>query len=169
MARGVGRAVSDPRTEYAYQLRISLLEVIAPHRLCAGCGAQRELEDLEVSYRDGSPWRAGALSAWGRAERYWADLDVGVRLQALCRSCVIRGGDWPGRGRRKPGEWQGPLWAWASFELVQRLYRAARKATPWPGGTHGDILSVQPWARRVSAEFGRRLAAAHIWVEGLTA
>lgn len=64
--------------------------------------------------------------------------------------------------------WQGPLWAWAPFELVQRIYRDARRAMPWPGGSTADPGARQAWLRRVQREFDRRLREARIYVEGMS-
>jgi hypothetical protein len=57
-------------------------------------------------------------------------------------------------------------WADASFDTVQRIYREARKSVKWNhGGCSDPALGRQPWLRRVSEEFHRRLREARIYVE----
>jgi hypothetical protein len=77
----------EPRAELAHQLRISLLEVIAPTSQCSCCFTRVDIEDLEIDHIDGCTWRKRAVSAWRRAELYWEEYDRGVRLRPLCKSC----------------------------------------------------------------------------------
>ena len=41
------------RSEYALQLRVSLVEALSPDGRCASCGARFELEELEVDHANG--------------------------------------------------------------------------------------------------------------------
>lgn len=75
------------RSEYGLQLRVSLLEALAPDSRCACCGAVYQLEDLEVDHVDGRTWRGRALNFLDRIRRQWREFDRGVRLRALCRRC----------------------------------------------------------------------------------
>lgn len=67
------------------------------------------------------------------------------------------------RARARTRGFGAPLW-WMDppFDIVARIIRRARAATP--GRYDGQHL--QSWLRKVSAEADRRLAAAHIFVEG---
>jgi hypothetical protein len=81
-------ALADPvRSETALQLRISLLEVLAPDSRCALCHSAHALEDLEIDHPDGRDWYGRALNFLDRIRRQWREYDAGVRLRALCRSC----------------------------------------------------------------------------------
>lgn len=56
-----------------------------------------------------------------------------------------------------------------SFMEVQEIYQAASKAVPYcHSGDPDSALRIQPWLRKVQAEFDRRLKLAGIPVEGLT-
>lgn len=87
------------RSEYAHQLRVSLLEVLAPDGRCACCGRAFELEDLEVDHVDGRTWYGRSLNFLDRIRRQWRELDAGVRLRGLCKSCNSRDGAVRLRGR----------------------------------------------------------------------
>jgi hypothetical protein len=91
----------ERRAEVALQLRISLLELLAPEGRCACCGKVFAIEQLTVGHVDGCTYDRYALAAWSRAARYWAEYDAGVRLQAECGSCNSRDGAtrWQGRPR----------------------------------------------------------------------
>jgi hypothetical protein len=93
--------VIEYRAELALQLRISLLEVLAPASSCGRCGARHDLEDLEVDHVDGCTYDKRELAAWTRAARYWQEHDRGVRLRALCRSCNASDGTRRFRGRSR--------------------------------------------------------------------
>lgn len=88
------------RPEYALQLRIQLLELLAPESRCAGCGEQRDLETLEIDHCDGRTWDWSSVNFLDRIRRIWREHDQGVRLRALCRRCnaadAVR---WRGRAR----------------------------------------------------------------------
>lgn len=87
------------RSEYAHQLRISLLEAIAPDARCAICGRRHELEDLEVDHADGRTWYGRALNFLDRIRRQWREYDRGVPLRAACRRCNASSGTVRFRGR----------------------------------------------------------------------
>lgn len=70
------------RAEYGLQLRVSLLEVLAPDCRCGGCGAEHQLEELEVDHPDGRTWCGRALDFLDRIRRQWRELDRGIRLRA---------------------------------------------------------------------------------------
>lgn len=90
------------RSEQALQLRVSLLEVLFPlGPYCQGCGASTDLEDLEVDHPGGVTWRPRALNFLDRMRRYWRELDRGVPLRALCRSCNASDGAVRLRGRAR--------------------------------------------------------------------
>lgn len=97
-AAGSGRF--EPRAELALQLRVSLLELIAPDGVCARCRSPFELEELEVDHAEGCTYNKRRLSAWGRAARYWTEYDSGTPLRALCKSCNSSDGQ-RFRGRRR--------------------------------------------------------------------
>lgn len=86
------RRPNAARAEYAHQLRISLIEVLAPTRCCGICRRRFALEDLEIDHPDGCTYRKRTLAAWSRAAKYWAEFDAGVPLRALCKSCNSRDG-----------------------------------------------------------------------------
>lgn len=71
---------------------------------------------------------------------------------------------------RRELEWLVELWRMdPSPEELMRLYREARRAVPYfHGRDHDIVVAKQPWLRKVSDEFGRRLAAAGVYVEGET-
>lgn len=52
--------------------------------------------------------------------------------------------------------------------LVNRLYREARAAVLYTGGTSQAIESRQRWFAKIQAEFTRRLNAFGVYVEGLS-
>jgi hypothetical protein len=84
-AEGLQKAVK------AYEIRIAVLEALAPDRRCAHCRTRkRDLADLEVDHVDGRDYTLSSLSSLARARRYAAELASGVRLRALCRSCNAR-------------------------------------------------------------------------------
>ena len=87
------------RSEHALQLRISLLEVIAPASRCASCGAAHDVEDLEIDHPNGRTWACRALNFLDRIRRQWRELDAGVALRALCRRCNAIDGNRRFRGR----------------------------------------------------------------------
>lgn len=89
------------RSEYALQLRVSLLEVLAPSGQCAGCRALHPLELLEIDHPEGRTWYGRALNFLDRIRRQWREYDRGVALQALCRRCNASDGTrrWRGRAR----------------------------------------------------------------------
>ncbi len=93
-------AVAD-RAELGLQLRVSLLEVLAPDQRCASCGDQCELEQLEVDHVDGRTWYGRALNFLDRIRRQWRELDQGVKLRALCRRCNASEGTRRFRGRAR--------------------------------------------------------------------
>ncbi|HKW11097.1 MAG TPA: hypothetical protein VJO33_12015 [Gemmatimonadaceae bacterium] len=60
-------------------------------------------------------------------------------------------------------------WLNAPFTVIQNIYLAARKAVPWThASNHDRAMTMQPWLRKVSVEFHRRLREAQIYVEGST-
>ncbi len=87
------------RSEYANQLRISLIEAISPEGDCSVCGRKLELEDLEVDHADGRTWYGRDLNFLDRIRRQWREFDDGVALRALCRSCNASDGTLRFRGR----------------------------------------------------------------------
>jgi hypothetical protein len=89
------------RSEHGLQLRVSLLEVLAPDGRCAECGAAHEIEQLEVDHADGRTWYGRGLNFLDRIRRQWRELDAGVRLRALCRSCNASQGTRRFRGRAR--------------------------------------------------------------------
>jgi hypothetical protein len=75
------------------------------------------------------------------------------------------------RRRRYLNRGTTPLWwADAPAPMVQRIYQEARAAVPQRGGSRGahsdPVIAKQPWLRRVSEEFHRRLREALVYVEG---
>lgn len=60
-----------------------------------------------------------------------------------------------------------PLW-WMTppSEVVRAIVRESRAAVRWTGHGRSDALHRQDWLRKVWRESTRRLAAAHIFVEG---
>ena len=87
------------RSEYGLQLRVSLLEVLAPDSSCAECGDTFELEQLELDHVDGRTWYGRGLNVLDRIRRQWRELDGGVRLRAVCRRCNASQGTRQFRGR----------------------------------------------------------------------
>lgn len=75
------------RSELALQLRISLLEAIAPEAQCARCRRPTPHEDLEVDHVDGRTWCGRRLNFLDRIRRQWVEYVDGVKLRALCRAC----------------------------------------------------------------------------------
>lgn len=75
------------RSEAALQLRITLLEMIAPDRRCAHCGRFLALEDAEIDHVDGRTWCGRRLNFIDRIRRQWREYLDGVALAAACRSC----------------------------------------------------------------------------------
>lgn len=91
------------RSEIGLQLRVSLVEALAPDRRCARCQRFQALEDLEVDHVDGRTWYGRALNFLDRIRRQWREYDQGVRLQALCRRCNASTGTLRFRGRARYG------------------------------------------------------------------
>ncbi len=75
------------RSELALQLRISLLEVIAPAPCCAACRRPVPHEELEIDHPDGRTWCGRRLNFLDRIRRQWREYFDGVPLRALCRIC----------------------------------------------------------------------------------
>lgn len=75
------------RSELALQLRMQLLETIAPDRRCAHCGRFLALEDAEIDHARGRTWCGRRLNFLDRIHRQWREFWSGVELQAACRSC----------------------------------------------------------------------------------
>jgi hypothetical protein len=94
------RRVDATRSEYAHQLRISLLEHLAPHGRCAECERRHEIEALEVDHIGGRTWYGRQLNFLDRIRRQWRELDDGVPLRALCRRCSASDGS-QRRGRAR--------------------------------------------------------------------
>lgn len=93
-------AGSIARSEIALQLRVSLLEALAPDHRCAICGAVRELEHLEIDHVDGRTWYGRDLHFLDRVRRQWREFDQGIPLRALCRHCnASDGARFRGRAR----------------------------------------------------------------------
>ena len=89
------------RSEYALQLRVSLVEALAPDGRCARCDQRFELEDLEVDHADGRTWYGRALNFLDRIRRQWRERDEGIQLRALCKSCNASDGSRRFRGRHR--------------------------------------------------------------------
>jgi len=89
------------RSEHAFQLRISLLEVLAPDARCRKCGRYHPLEALEVDHQQGRDWYGRALNFLDRIRRQWREYDAGVALRALCRRCNASDGARRFRGRAR--------------------------------------------------------------------
>jgi DNA-directed RNA polymerase subunit RPC12/RpoP len=87
------------RSEYGHQLRVSLVEALAPDGRCARCGAQFPIEELEVDHADGRAWYGRALNFLDRIRRQWREFDRGVRLRAACRHCNASEGSRRFRGQ----------------------------------------------------------------------
>lgn len=75
------------RSELALQLRISLLEAIAPDRRCAHCGRFLAIEDAEIDHAHGRTWCGRRLNFLDRIRRQWREWIDGVELRAACRGC----------------------------------------------------------------------------------
>lgn len=92
------------RSEWAFKLRIGLIEEIArlvyfetyDHQgnrfswtagLCRGCDQVCDLEDLEIDHPKGRTWYGRKLNCLDRIRRQWREYDRGVCLRALCRGC----------------------------------------------------------------------------------
>lgn len=88
------------RSELALQLRISLLEVLAPDRRCAHCQRFLALEDAEIDHPRGRTWCGRRLNFLDRIRKQWREWRAGVELQAACRSCNASDGARL-RGRRR--------------------------------------------------------------------
>jgi hypothetical protein len=94
------------RSEWAFQLRVGLVEAIA-HRTwaprgeahCVECWDVYVLEDLEVDHKLGRTWYGRSLNFLDRIRRLWRKYDRGVQLRALCKSCNSRDGRLRFRGR----------------------------------------------------------------------
>jgi hypothetical protein len=69
------------RVEYR-RLHACLISVLGGR--CAQCRARRR---LEVDHVDGATWSRRALNSRARTLRYFNELNRGVRLRVLCRSC----------------------------------------------------------------------------------
>jgi hypothetical protein len=89
------------RSEYAFQLRVSLLEIVAPDERCARCGRQHQLEELELDHPEGRTWRWSQINFLDRIRRTWREFDDGVALRALCRPCNASDGALRFRGRAR--------------------------------------------------------------------
>ena len=89
------------RSEYGFQLRVSLVEALAPDGRCAGagCGKRFPLEELEVDHARGRTWYGRALNFLDRIRRQWREFDEGIELRALCKSCNSSDGSRRFRGR----------------------------------------------------------------------
>ena len=89
------------RGEAAFQLRVSLLELLSPFGRCDECGIRFALEELEVDHADGRTWYGRSLNFLDRIRRQWREHDAGVALRALCKSCNSADGNrrWHGRPR----------------------------------------------------------------------
>jgi hypothetical protein len=74
-------------SELALQLRILLLEAIAPDACCARCRRPTPHEELEVDHVEGRTWCGRRLNFLDRIRRQWHEYVDGVALSALCRSC----------------------------------------------------------------------------------
>ncbi len=75
------------RSDLAFQLRISLLEVLAPDGRCAHCQRFAALEELEIDHPDGRTWCGRSLNFLDRIRRQWREWSNGLKLQAACRGC----------------------------------------------------------------------------------
>lgn len=87
------------RSEYGNQLRVSLVEALAPDGRCRRCGERFEIEELEVDHVRGRTWYGRALNFLDRIRRQWREFDRGVRLRAACRHCNASEGTRRFRGR----------------------------------------------------------------------
>ncbi len=105
------------RSEWALQLRVSLVEAIAEReglgcvtmwckrngrefmRYCSCCGSWFSVEDLEIDHPNGRTWYGRALNFLDRIRRQWREFDRGVLLSVLCKSCNSRDGALRWRGR----------------------------------------------------------------------
>ena len=77
------------------------------------------------------------------------------------------------RKERRPRhelEWLTELWIMTpATDELRRLYREARGTVPMRGvrsEAADPAVAIQPYLRKVSADYRRRLAAAAIFVEG---
>lgn len=102
------------RAEYGLQLRVGLLEVLAPDSKCSRCDRELELEQLEIDHRDGRDWYGRDLNFLDRIRRQWREFDRGVPLRALCRSCNASEGTIRFRGK-------------ARYEKMSRREKQARE------------------------------------------
>jgi 5-methylcytosine-specific restriction endonuclease McrA len=75
------------RSGLALQLRISLLEVLAPDRRCAHCGRFLVLEDAEIDHAHGRTWCGRRLNFLDRVRRQWQEWRDGIELRAAHRAC----------------------------------------------------------------------------------
>lgn len=100
MSAPLNRPLYPSRPERGLQLRLQLLAVLAPDCRCARCGAEHELEDLEVDHPAGRTWCGRALNFLDRIRKEWREYERGVPLRALCRTCNARdAARWRGRAR----------------------------------------------------------------------
>lgn len=81
------------RSEWALQLRITLLEILSPDGRCAVCGRFHAIENLEVDHTDGRTWYGRRLNFLDRIRRQWREFERGVNLRAACRSCNAADGN----------------------------------------------------------------------------
>lgn len=81
------------RSEHALQLRVSLVEALAPDGRCGECDRVLDHEDLEVDHADGRTWYGRALNFLDRIRRQWREFDTGVPLRALCKRCNVADGN----------------------------------------------------------------------------
>lgn len=88
------------RSELALQLRIQLLEVIAPNRRCAHCQRFLRLEDADIDHAEGRTWACRRLNFLDRIRRQWREFRAGVELRAACKPCNSSDGQRL-RGRRR--------------------------------------------------------------------
>ncbi len=72
------------KTDAGDRSKDALLRTLSPNGRCAACN---EPGAIEVDHVDGRDWSPRALSKTQRTARYWDELDQGVKLRALCRSC----------------------------------------------------------------------------------
>jgi hypothetical protein len=90
------------RSEYAYQLRVSLIDALTDgDAYCRRCLVAYDAEDLEIDHVDGRTWYGRALNFLDRIRRQWREYDAGVKLRAICRSCNGSDGSRRFRGRAR--------------------------------------------------------------------
>lgn len=75
------------RSELALQLRISLLEQLAPDGKCWRCRRVFMVEHLEVDHPEGRTWCGRTVNFLDRIRKQWKEYMQGVKLRAACRKC----------------------------------------------------------------------------------